>query len=124
MPRRPADLEGHSLIRVTHAEDEWPLWLAAAGAEGVRANGPRFEYYGQSLQAAADGLGIAMGIRPYVDDDLLAGRLVAPFALTVPKGRQWYLIYRDLRRDQRDFAAFRRWLMRLAGREPAGSDPA
>jgi hypothetical protein len=27
------------------------------------------------LQTAADGVGIAMGIRPYLDDDLRAGRL-------------------------------------------------
>jgi LysR family glycine cleavage system transcriptional activator len=49
-------------------------------------HGPVFDYYGQALQAAADGVGIAMGIRPYIDDDLQAGRLVAPFSLTVPKG--------------------------------------
>ena len=53
--------------------------------------GPEFKYYGQALQAAVDGLGIAMGIRLYIDDDLAAGRLVAPFALSVPKGMRWYL---------------------------------
>jgi LysR family glycine cleavage system transcriptional activator len=52
-----------------------------------------------------------MGIRPYIDDDIRAGRLVAPFPLTVPKGKEWYLVYREARKDQRDFAAFRRWLM-------------
>ena len=95
----------------------------AALAEGRRprrisARGPEFEFYGQALQAAADGLGIAMGIRPYIDDDLAAGRLVAPFALTVPKGMRWYLVYRSFQTEQRDFAAFRRWIMRAAS-EPA-----
>jgi LysR family transcriptional regulator, glycine cleavage system transcriptional activator len=59
-----------------------------------------------------------MGIRPYIDDDLAAGRLVAPFGLSVPKGMRWYLVYRSFRADQRDFAAFRRWIMRAAA-EPA-----
>jgi hypothetical protein len=36
----------------------------------------------------------------------LAGRLVTPFSLTVAKGKQWYLVYRDFRKDQRDFATF------------------
>ena len=36
-----------------------------------------------------------MGIRPYIDDDLAAGRLVAPFASRVPKGMRWYLVYRS-----------------------------
>ena len=59
-----------------------------------------------------------MGIRPYIDDDLAAGRLVAPFALSVPKGMRWYLVYRGFRTEQRDFAAFRRWIIRAAA-EPA-----
>ena len=90
------------------------MWLKAAGLARVTARGPQFQYYGQALQAAVDGLGVAMGIRPYIDDDLAAGRLVAPFALTVPKGMRWYLVYRSFRTGQRDFAAFRRWIIHAA----------
>jgi LysR family glycine cleavage system transcriptional activator len=43
---------------------------------------------------------------------------VAPFALSVPKGMRWYLVYRSFRTEQRDFAAFRRWIVRAAT-EPA-----
>ena len=112
--KRPADLKGPSLLRVAHATEDWPLWLKAAGATRISARGTEFQYYGQALQAAVDGLGVAMGIRPYIDDDLAAGRLVAPFALSVPKGMRWYLVYRSFQSEQRDFAAFRRWLMRAA----------
>ena len=117
--KRPADLKGPSLIRVAHSPDDWPIWLKAAGLSRVTARGPEFEFYGQALQAASDGLGVAMGIRPYIDDDLAAGRLVAPFALSVPKGMRWYLLYRGFQADQRDFAAFRRWIMRAAAPEAA-----
>lgn len=109
--KRPSDLKGPSLLRVAHASEDWPLWLKAAGVARLSARGPEFQYYGQALQAAVDGLGVAMGIRPYIDDDLAAGRLVAPFALTVPKGMRWYLVYRSFQTAQRDFAAFRRWIM-------------
>jgi LysR family glycine cleavage system transcriptional activator len=112
--KRVSDLSGPMLIRVTHARDDWPLWLKAAGAGRITAKGPAFAYYGQAIQAAADGVGVAMGIRPYIDDDLAAGRLVTPFALSVPKGQQWYLIYRDFRKDQRDFVAFRKWLLKTS----------
>src|SRR5712672_3923599 len=117
--KRASDLRGPALLRVAHASEDWPLWLKAAGVARVTARGPEFQYYGQALQAAADGLGVAMGIRPYIDDDLAAGRLVAPFALTVPKGMRWYLVYRSFQTGQRDFAAFRRWIMRAAA-GPAG----
>jgi LysR family glycine cleavage system transcriptional activator len=112
--KRPGDLKSSTLLRVAHSTEDWPLWLKAAGVSRLAVKGPEFEYYGQVLQAAADGVGIAMGIAPYIDDDLAAGRLVAPFPLTVPKGKQWYLVYRDFRRDQRDFAAFRNWLLQSA----------
>jgi LysR family glycine cleavage system transcriptional activator len=113
----PRQLKGAVLLRVAHASEDWPLWLKAAGLTGIAATGPIFEYYGQALQAATDGLGVAIGIRPYIDDDLKAGRLVAPFALTVPKGSRWYLIFREFRRDEPAFAAFRDWISRIT-REP------
>ena len=112
--KQPSDLKGPSLLRVAHASEDWPLWLKAASAMRVNARGAEFQYYGQALQAAVDGLGVAMGIRPYIDDDLAAGRLVAPFALAVPKGMRWYLVYRSSQSEQRDFAAFRRWITRAA----------
>jgi LysR family glycine cleavage system transcriptional activator len=120
--KRPGDLRGPSLLRVAHAAEDWPLWLKAAGVARVTARGTQFQFYGQALQAAVDGLGIAMGIRPYIDDDLAAGRLIAPFALTVPKGMRWYLVYRGFQTEQRDFAAFRRWIIRSAA-GPAGRSP-
>ena len=98
------------LLQVAHARGDWPMWLKAAGINGVTASGPVFEYYGQALQAASDGVGVAIGIRPYIDDDLKAGRLVAPFKLSVPKGSQWYLIFRASRRDELAFSAFRKWI--------------
>ncbi|WP_426956121.1 LysR substrate-binding domain-containing protein [Muricoccus radiodurans] len=123
--RSPADLKSVTLLRVAHAEDDWPRWMAAAGLEAPRRYGPVLAYYGQAQQAAADGVGVALGLRPYVDDDLRAGRLVAPFAITVPKGR-WSLVYRERRAEEPAFAAFRRWILRAArgdGGPDAPPDP-
>jgi LysR family glycine cleavage system transcriptional activator len=111
----PAALVASDLLRVAHAPEDWPRWLAAAGTADITAAGPSFQFYGQAIQAAADGLGVAMGIRPYVDDDLAQGRLVAPFALGVPKGKGWYLVHRQARDADPAFRAFRRWLLAAAG---------
>lgn len=112
--KHPAGLAAATLLRVAHAPDDWPSWLAASGLTGVEARGPVFEFYGQALQAAADGVGVALGIRPYIDDDFASGRLVAPFALTVPKGMGWYLIFRDARCGEPAFVMFRDWITRAA----------
>ena len=112
--KQPDDLRSATLLRVAHARDDWPRWIRAAGLSKVSARGPEFEYYGQALQAAQDGVGVAMGISPYIDDDLAAGRLVAPFKINVPKGMHWYLLYREARRDEPGFAAFRKWIIEAA----------
>jgi LysR family glycine cleavage system transcriptional activator len=112
--RAPSDLQGAALLQVAHARDDWPRWLQAAGVQRASSSTPQFEFYGQALQAAADGLGVAMGIRPYIDDDIAAGRLVAPFALSVPKGESWYLVYKRSRMEEPGFTAFRAWIVEAA----------
>jgi LysR family glycine cleavage system transcriptional activator len=111
---QPSDLAAATLLHVAHSPDDWPRWLTAAGVASPAAAGPRFEFYGQALQAAADGLGLAMGIRPYIDDDIAAGRLIAPFTLSVPKGESWYLIYKKGRADESGLSAFRAWIIAAA----------
>lgn len=108
--KSPSDLAAESLIRVQHAPEDWPRWLAAAQAAAPSVYGPEVGYYGQAIQAALDGVGVAMGIRPYVDDDLAAGRLVAPFPLSIPKGSQWYLVHRPNRLEEPPFKVFRDWI--------------
>ena len=81
--------------------DDWPHWLEAAGVTRPGSSGPRF--HGQALPAVANGLGVAMGIRPHIDDDIAAGRLIAPFTLSVSKGESWFL-----------FSAFRAWIVTAA----------
>lgn len=108
---QPGDLRTQTLLQVEHATEDWPLWLRAAGLKlRPEKRSPRFDNYALALQAAVDGVGVAIGLRPYVADDLAAGRLVAPFKLTVPKGKAWYLIWPPARRDDPALAAFRAWL--------------
>jgi DNA-binding transcriptional LysR family regulator len=110
---RPADLRKETLLQVAHAPEDWPLWLSAAGVKpDAKALGPRFDNYAMALQAALDGIGVAIGLGPYVADDIAAGRLVAPFQLAVPKGRAWYLVYQSIRQDEPELVAFRGWLRR------------
>lgn len=114
----PTALRRETLLRVAHAQEDWPRWLDASGITSVRPRGPVFEFYGQALQAAIDGLGVAMGIRPYIDDDVAAGRLIAPFALSVPKGEAWYLVHRPAREAEPGFRAFRDWIVAAAAMRP------
>ena len=121
----PADLAGVTLLAAANAPDDWPLWLKAAGLEGALdlRRALKFDYPAFALQAALDGLGVAIARGPFVADDLAAGRLVRPFALSVPNGRGWYLIHRPEAADDAALAAFRTWVSEAA-RPGASSEEA
>ncbi len=79
--KAPEDLRGVTLLRVAHAADEWPQWFKAMGVSKLRAAGPEFEYYGQALQAAADGVGVCDRRQPLYRrrrEGWAAGRTVRP----------------------------------------------
>jgi LysR family transcriptional regulator, glycine cleavage system transcriptional activator len=57
----------------------WDDWAKCLKARLPPARGQTFEHFYLSLQAAAAGLGVAIGSHALADDDLATGRLVAPF---------------------------------------------
>jgi len=113
--RVPGDLEKATILRVTSAAEDWPLWLKAVGVADAKLKHARyFDYAAFALQAAVDGLGVAMARAPFVADDLAAGRLVRPFKAAVPKGRGWYLVYRPAQENNPALKVFREWLIGAA----------
>jgi LysR family glycine cleavage system transcriptional activator/LysR family transcriptional regulator of beta-lactamase len=116
--RKPEDLYRTTLLDVRHAPGDWSLWLAKARLDESKITKRLvFEYYAFALQAALDGVGVAIGLHPYIVDDLAAGRLVAPFKLSVLKQQGWYLTYRNAVGDNPAFAAFMAWVRKEARSE-------
>jgi LysR family transcriptional regulator, regulator of gene expression of beta-lactamase len=113
--REPKDLYRSTLLDVRHAPGDWSLWLGKAGLDEAKiANRVVFEFYAFALQAALDGVGVAIGLQPYIVDDMAAGRLVTPFALSVRKEQGWYLTFRDAAKKHPDFVAFMGWMRKEA----------
>jgi LysR family glycine cleavage system transcriptional activator/LysR family transcriptional regulator of beta-lactamase len=110
--KKPADLARQTLLEVEHSPQDWPRWLAAAGVDPAKLRRRlSFDYSAFALQAALDGLGVALARAPYVADDLAAGRLVQPFALVVEEERRgWYVIHRPSAETEAPFAVFLEWL--------------
>lgn len=113
--RKPEDLRNVTLLQVANAAEDWPLWLKAARANDLDlSHAQQFDYPAFALQAAVDGLGVAMARAPFVADDLAAGRLVRPFKLAVPKGKGWYLVHRPAQETNVALRAFRDWIVGAA----------
>jgi DNA-binding transcriptional LysR family regulator len=112
--RKPVDLQKAPILQVTNAPEDWQLWLQAADVDLDLRHAQEFDYPAFALQAALDGLGVAMARAPFVVDDLAAGRLVRPFKLAVPKGKGWYLVHRPGTDADAALVAFRGWLCGIA----------
>lgn len=113
--RTPGDLKDHVLLH-TNSGDDWRLWLTAAGlpTDISRQPGLTFDMTFVTVQAAIDGMGVAMGRTSYVRDDIAKGRLVVPFKIALPADAGFYLVSPEGRREAPKLAAFRQWMIAAA----------
>jgi LysR family glycine cleavage system transcriptional activator len=118
--RKPEDLARHTLLHTSHdMEDDWRLWLTAAGlpANLSKHPGVTFDLQFTTVQAAIDGLGVAIGRTAIVESDIAKGRLVAPFAMTLPAEAGYYLVCPHTAADAPKITAFRDWLIATSRRD-------
>ncbi|WP_042302783.1 transcriptional regulator GcvA [Paraburkholderia kururiensis] len=95
--RTPDDLARHVLLHSDTRPDAWRTWLAAAGVKVKCRKKQSFDHFYLVLQAAVDGLGVALGPLPLVADELASGRLVAPFAgPSIDARGYWWVARREV----------------------------
>jgi LysR family glycine cleavage system transcriptional activator len=110
---QPGDLQQYTLLHTESRKSAWNDWLRVTGVSSVDPTaGKRFETFYFLLQAAASGLGVAIGPHPLVADDLETGRLVAPFGF-VSSGLSMYVVYPKSRLQNPQLVAFRDWLVEV-----------
>jgi DNA-binding transcriptional LysR family regulator len=107
----PADLAAQPLLHVDSVTEEWAAWAALAGVD-LKAldRSARFDTVHMALEAAAGGLGVAMGRLPLVAADLAAGRLAAVLGPPRPIRTGYWLITSQAGRNRPEVAAFRAWI--------------
>lgn len=103
----PADLLALPLLRTPL--QPWAPWLRAAGLADAAEpdDGPRLVDLGLTLAAALAGQGVALARLSLARHELAEGRLVQPFALTVPAERHYGLL---VHRPSAAADAFAGWL--------------
>ncbi len=56
------------------------MWLEANSVQGVDPDsGQQFDSYDLAMNSAMQGIGVALGMEPFVNRDLAAGLLLEPF---------------------------------------------
>jgi LysR family glycine cleavage system transcriptional activator len=116
----PDDLARHTLLHSESTSDAWRMWLLGAGATKVdHASGQILSDMTAVIQAAIDGIGIAISDRKFIARELKERRLVTPFPIDMPSGGAFYFVYPERRADDRRIATFRDWMLAELRREPA-----
>ena len=117
--REPRDLLLHTLIHLDYEAQgavwpNWRMWMQAAGITDFNdTRGLHFSQTSLAVQAAIDGHGVALGDSSLVADDIAAGRLVKPFALSLKSPTQfaYHLITRKDITGRPMTKAFRNWIL-------------
>lgn len=117
----PEDLKHHTLLHDDtryEGRPAWENWIKEFKVEGVsHKRGLHFSQAELALQAAVDGQGILLSMRPLAEAELQAGRLVIPFNLSLPLKKAYYLICMESRAHHENIVAFREWILEEAARD-------
>jgi LysR family glycine cleavage system transcriptional activator len=102
-------------------QDDWPSWLEASVHGPVEFAGEAiFHMQLTSLEAALNGVGLAIGRTPLVSADLAAGRLCAPFGKRVPSSSSYFVVSPLDKAKTKKVEVFRAWALETLGeKKPA-----
>lgn len=110
--RKPADLLNHVLLHSLNRLEDWARWFDHVGvAVASLDNGLKFSNSSLTLQAALNGIGVALAQPQFIEDELASGRLAAPFKQTLKPGRTYFLVSREGDSSVPEIAAFREWVL-------------
>jgi len=110
--KSPADLSREVWLYADARPDDWRIWLKDAGAAGLApARALHFDHSSLALEAAIDGLGVAMGPLSMVRGELEMGTLIAPFPTRIAATPGYYAICARRRTSDLRISEIRRWLL-------------
>ncbi|MBL8663550.1 MAG: transcriptional regulator GcvA [Candidatus Odyssella sp.] len=109
--KRPRDLKSHTLLHAPGPVD-WRSWAAAAGLPDLDVRrGPRLDQASLAIEAAVDGVGVALARTALAALDLAAGRLVQPFGPALAAPFAYYIVCPAPVANRPKIRTFREWAL-------------
>lgn len=106
----PTMLGRHRMLHSHYRRRDWIDWLTAVGHPTLLRPGTEFPSSVLTLQAAIDGLGIAIGQMTLLTEDLKTGRLVTLFDQPVRRPLGHFIVWPDSRPPGPKGRAFSTWV--------------
>ena len=101
-----------TLIHTAAASEDWETWCSRSQTDTSSARKFVVSSGQLALEAAVDGVGLAIGRLPIVDDDIAAGRLTIAVDHVVPVMSGYWLVKPPGTELRREIVAFRNWLLK------------
>ena len=99
------------LLHDIYWSDDWSNWGEAMGLVDVDLSfGSRFALYSGVMQAAVDGMGVAMGHSAMIGDELESGRLVAIDGLGFSSPQAYHLVITEAASRTRQARELKDWM--------------
>ncbi|WP_217546551.1 LysR substrate-binding domain-containing protein [Pantoea sp. GbtcB22] len=93
-PSQIGELAKFTFLHPTQDSRDWQLWLAGLDAALPMARNQHFATMDLAISAAIQGFGITVADVTLVQNDVVNGRLIAPFATSVATGASYSLLQR------------------------------
>lgn len=108
---RPQDLARHTLLHSRSTPLVWQQWLQEAGLQGIQPAGDLvFDHAHLSVQAAIQGLGVALGNPRFLGEALASGLLAMPFPELLSGDKKYYWMLSPRAAQDAASVAFCGWL--------------
>lgn len=109
----PSDLAHFPMLQNVNRPSMWLHWLRVANISYKGTiQGPRFSYSEMLINAATNGLGLAVVPIHYVTQELNSGLLHLPFGKAIPSGESYFVVYPERKSHLKNVGIFRDWLLR------------
>lgn len=114
--RHPSDILKEKLLKSLIAPDAWSEWFSSAGMHADNADTRYIPLANAALclQAAEQGLGVAVTQRAYMSRELASGTLVQASSHIAVSGNGYYLVYDPEKWHSEPFRQFAQWLVASA----------
>jgi LysR family glycine cleavage system transcriptional activator len=114
---KPSDVLKFPLLHLDDRKD-WSKWLEAAGVVDAKlSHGPVLNRASMVIDAAVDGQGVALARTALAAWDLINGRLIRPFELTLRLSKSYWIVCPKATSALPKIATFRAWLLAEAAED-------
>jgi LysR family glycine cleavage system transcriptional activator len=111
---KPQDIVGKEVIQLPMVPNAWNVWCKTAGVENFTLeHSLSLDSLLSNMQAAEQGVGIAIGVIPLVYPWLESGRVICPFNEAIEVEEGYYFLYREEDKDRAEIHQFKDWVQDL-----------